>query len=271
MRFSGKMPSILLVMVTAAFAQYRLGKPDMMLKHVDEITYLGDNTYNTTAVGQTMEDTVSAGDTIVYHMRVQNDVDDDFGFPDNITVKGPAGEDGWTIVYFDSHLGGSDITGNVTTGTGWSSGTLARGEYEQIRMEITAPTDNPGSEITVDVLGTSTNEQNKKDLIRAIVHVTGTVDVDDAESGFFLEVSGKDLASPRITYGIQHAGTVELVIYDILGQPVSHLLDAATPPGNYSIRWDATSDDGNDLPSGVYFAVLRTNEAQLVRRVLLVR
>ena len=59
-----------------------------------------------------------------------------------------------------------------------------------------------------------------------------------------------------ITYHLASPGPVQLVIYNVLGQPVRTLVDASRAAGSYQVRWDARDDGGALLSTGVYIARL---------------
>ena len=51
--------------------------------------------------------------------------------------------------------------------------------------------------------------------------------------------------------------SVSLNIYNSLGQLVSILYQGKIAPGSYHTEWDASTQDGLKLPSGIYYAVLK--------------
>jgi hypothetical protein len=57
----------------------------------------------------------------------------------------------------------------------------------------------------------------------------------------------------RIKYGLPVSSTVRIDIFNILGQLVSTVINDKQPAGYYEVTWDAKTDTGADLPSGVYF------------------
>ena len=59
-----------------------------------------------------------------------------------------------------------------------------------------------------------------------------------------------------ITYHLSSPGPVQLVIYNVLGQPVRTLVDASQAAGSYQIRWDALNQRGVSLSTGIYIARL---------------
>ena len=67
------------------------------------------------------------------------------------------------------------------------------------------------------------------------------------------------------------AGTVELAIVDVTGRQVRNLVSGRLTPGLHSLRWNGTDNDGRALPSGVYFARLRTADGAGSQKFLVTR
>ena len=63
-------------------------------------------------------------------------------------------------------------------------------------------------------------------------------------------------SSTQIAYHLSDPGPVQLVIYNVLGQPVRTLVDKLQAAGSYRVRWDARDRRGGSLASGVYIARL---------------
>ena len=59
-----------------------------------------------------------------------------------------------------------------------------------------------------------------------------------------------------ITYHLSSHGPVQLVIYNVLGQPVRTLVDESQTAGTYQIRWDVLDQRGGSLSTGIYIARL---------------
>ncbi|UCD39183.1 MAG: VCBS repeat-containing protein [Fidelibacterota bacterium] len=63
---------------------------------------------------------------------------------------------------------------------------------------------------------------------------------------------------------------VELVVYNILGQEVATLVEGVLPAGSHSIIWEGKNAFGDDMPSGIYIAVVVTPEfSESIKMVLL--
>lgn len=69
-----------------------------------------------------------------------------------------------------------------------------------------------------------------------------------------------------ISYQLPVSGSVELFIYNILGQKVATLVSKKQPAGIYKMEWDASA-----LSSGVYFYKLSSSDFTSVKKMLLVK
>jgi hypothetical protein len=67
-----------------------------------------------------------------------------------------------------------------------------------------------------------------------------------------------------LTYRIDEGSYVTLTIVDVLGRRIDQLVNEFDKPGTYQVSWNA-----KDMPSGSYFAVLRTNDISTTRRLVL--
>lgn len=69
-----------------------------------------------------------------------------------------------------------------------------------------------------------------------------------------------------ISYSITEAGTVDLRVFDILGNEVAGLVNEVKAPGSYTAVFDASS-----FSSGVYIYILRANNFTLTRKMVLIK
>ena len=75
-----------------------------------------------------------------------------------------------------------------------------------------------------------------------------------------------------IQYALPRAADVELIVYNVLGQPVRTLVAEYQSAGRYAVEWDAADDSGRSLSSGMYFYRLEAGEEFLkVKKMLLLR
>ena len=90
---------------------------------------------------------------------------------------------------------------------------------------------------------------------------------------FALEQNYPNPFNPVTTINFQlfEKGTVELTIYNLLGEKVRTLLDARRDAGSYSITWNGTNDAGQRVSSGVYFYSLETENSSMMKKMTLVK
>ncbi|NQS98452.1 MAG: T9SS type A sorting domain-containing protein, partial [candidate division Zixibacteria bacterium] len=69
-----------------------------------------------------------------------------------------------------------------------------------------------------------------------------------------------------ISYQLQAASYVELVIYDVMGREVAKLIDDYRPAGVYEAVFNASN-----LSGGVYFARLTAGNYQQTQKLLLIK
>lgn len=63
--------------------------------------------------------------------------------------------------------------------------------------------------------------------------------------------------STTLTYGLPESGQVVLQIYNVRGEMVRELVNQHQEAGAFQIVWDATSENGLQVPTGLYFAKIK--------------
>ena len=251
---------------------YEMGKPDLMIKNSFEDSYLGNDVYNDDGLHQTKEQDVDPAEMAIYNIRVQNDADFQ-RLPDNITVKGPASDSGFTVSYI--HRISGDITSMVAT-TGWSTGPLDYGSYEQITLQVTPDPDVPGGSVyEVLVTGESDNEPDRDDAVKAVTIVNETGVMEEPSTltpqEYFLDATSAPSGSVAITYGLTRESDVVLTVYDVTGREARELVSERASAGTYSLEWNGRNNEEEELPSGVYFVRLEAGSYMAARKLILVR
>lgn len=151
---------------------------------------------------------------------------------------------------------------------------------------ITVPSGAPLGEQTIIIWGAGCNSSSKKasssDSVKVIVSATGV-----AENGLFSTPSSFQLLQnfpnpfnpatniPFTVYGSQftvHSPIpTTLSIFNILGQKVRTLVDERKLPGDYQVVWNGKDDNGNEVPSGIYFYQLKIGDFKQSKSMLLLR
>ncbi len=74
-----------------------------------------------------------------------------------------------------------------------------------------------------------------------------------------------------IKYSLPQAETVQLTIYNMLGQKVKDLVNVKQQAGSYNIVWDATDRNGVTVPTGVYFYRIEAGSFVKVQKMILLK
>lgn len=74
-----------------------------------------------------------------------------------------------------------------------------------------------------------------------------------------------------IEYATTQTSSVLIEMYDIHGQKVKTLVDAAIQAGRYSVIWDGTDNRGKVLPGGIYLYRMKSENATTTKRCVLLR
>ncbi len=74
-----------------------------------------------------------------------------------------------------------------------------------------------------------------------------------------------------IRYSLPKRGQIEIDVFDIQGKRLGSPVHAYQEKGSYSIVWDAAQVLGRELPSGICFIRLRTNNAVVTQKIAIMR
>ncbi len=74
-----------------------------------------------------------------------------------------------------------------------------------------------------------------------------------------------------IEYYVPKNSNVSITIFNLLGQNIMTLVNAKKPQGYHQIKWNALDKYGHPVPTGMYLYVLKTDNQQIVKKMLLIR
>ena len=77
--------------------------------------------------------------------------------------------------------------------------------------------------------------------------------------------------STTITYSLMEPGSVELKVYNLVGQLVRDLVQGEQLAGEYSIEWNGFDNSGSRAPSGLYFYAINVNGFREIRKMALTK
>ncbi len=78
-------------------------------------------------------------------------------------------------------------------------------------------------------------------------------------------------STTTLKFEIFENSRINLTIYTISGKKIVKLLDETRPPGNYSLSWDGTNQNGTPVSSGIYLTVLKSQHSQQTIKMLHIR
>jgi hypothetical protein len=77
--------------------------------------------------------------------------------------------------------------------------------------------------------------------------------------------------STIINYRLNKAAFVRLSVYDITGREVSRLINQYQYVGEYKVKWDSNSNNGQKIASGIYIARLNVDNNSFSQKMLLTK
>lgn len=105
--------------------------------------------------------------------------------------------------------------------------------------------------------------------------VSREIDQGTTPSQYFLHQNYPNPFNPRTNIRFEvpgaSAGTVNLTIFNLIGQKLKTLVSEPLPAGSYLVNWDGTDEQGYNLSSGIYFYRLSTELFVDTKRLVLIR
>jgi len=102
--------------------------------------------------------------------------------------------------------------------------------------------------------------------------LTGSLPPLDFDNGSLKNSPNPFNPSTTIGYTVSEAGHVVLKIYDSRGRMVTTLQNGPVSyAGEFEIEWNGCDERGQELPSGVYYAVLEINGKRFTRKMVILK
>ncbi len=213
----------------------------------------------------TLSDTV--GSEIIFNFTLTNNSGTDLTV-DFIRVKNDLPESWSSSLCFT--LCFAPFVDSVSTTADFGSSPIAPNESRNLSVHV-FPISNEGTaNLTVVIKNhNAPNEQYSFDLT-ATTETNGVEEI-STPGNFYLsqnypnpfgKVYGREATSFNIF--VPRQSFVSLKVFNVLGKEVATLINATLGRGKYKAFFDA-----KDLPSGVYFAVLKANNYKKVRKILM--
>ena len=171
----------------------------------------------------------------------------------------------------------------ISTGSSGSQSTIGDGSFSLGRLYFTAGNSTGQTQITPLILDTLETEIHTVAGARLIPQVAGgtiqlevaTAVGDSPDPALPREFSlSQNYPNPfnlttRIDFNLPEASTVNLTIFNVLGQQIRTLVAGPKTSGFHEIEWDGRHASGYECPSGIYFYRLSADAHTSVQRMIL--
>jgi len=182
--------------------------------------------------------------------------------------------EGLTITAAHFHAGAAGETGSIlktiTFNGNSATGIWTASDAEPLTDDIFDMLRSGGVYVNIHTSANPSGEIRGQ-LLQGIISLTvGVVDEDVAQlpTNFQLKQNFPNPFNPKtlIKYSIPSAEKVSLVVYNLIGEEVAHLVDERKPTGNYTVEWNAS-----DYASGIYFYRLQAGDFVETRKMVLLK
>ncbi len=100
---------------------------------------------------------------------------------------------------------------------------------------------------------------------------TGVPGTDARELRFISVAPNPSAGFTSLGFSLPHTGEAIVVMTDLQGRQVRHLVGGLTSAGRHEAVWDGRDDSDKGVAPGVYFAVLRFENRTIWQRVVRIR
>jgi len=203
--------------------------------------------------------------------------------PDQLISPGDLIDMQFTIKNTGNHADAYDLAAvsehgwTISMPGGAASGSLNPGESATITVQVQVPPMIP-ADSTDDVYLFAVSQANAgviggdRGLLDA--RTTGIFEEEFAVPvGYSLAQNYPNPFNPStsIAYALEAGGHTTITVYNLLGQATAVLLDEFVPAGNHVAIWDGKDQNGNPLPSGIYFYRIRSGDFNQTRKMVLMK
>jgi len=77
--------------------------------------------------------------------------------------------------------------------------------------------------------------------------------------------------STKFNVDIPKASSVNVTVYDLLGQRITTLMTGDQAPGSVTVQWDGRDANGLTVPSGVYFVRMQSDNFTATQKIMLMK
>jgi len=172
------------------------------------------------------------------------------------------------------YLDGMGRTSNGSVAGQWASSSSYNQQWTRVISGSYSRLQNRATGLYIDGMGRTSNgsdlgqwgNSSSNNQQWSVSTVLGKESVEESEvaapelpSRFSLNQNYPNPFNPetQIAYELKEAGFVRIEIVDLLGRKVRTLVNENIAAGFHQVRWNATSDEGMPVPSGMYLYTMK--------------
>lgn len=225
---------------------------DAMLRNKGGSAFTGSDVYETTPNTQVVSQQVNPGSSVTYEIRIQNDGNRTQSF----TVTGSASSDGFTLQYYDSLQGSTEVTPSVI-GSGLTY-SLGVGEYRDLTLIVNAaaafngPLSGAVKSATVTLSGGGTNDVVRadttviaKDQVDAMIRNKGETDADYKSPNVYESTPITQIKTQSVNAGV--AATYEVKVENDGNEAHDYVLKGTGDSTGWTVRYYDALSGGTDI------------------------
>jgi hypothetical protein len=168
-------------------------------------------------------------------------------------------------------------------GLSMTGATIAAGEGVLLQLTGTYDPANVGSDVSFSssIGPTDAFSDPSAQTMTVFSHDNGwnvgdgaTLENDEVVAEFALSANYPNPFNPSTTidYSIAQAGNVDIVVYDMMGREINHLVSGyQETAGTYSVVWNGLTSEGVEASAGVYIYKMTSGDFVQTNKMLLVK
>jgi hypothetical protein len=112
-------------------------------------------------------------------------------------------------------------------------------------------------------------------IVPGAIHY-GIVDVEEddilpTETGLAQNYPNPFNPATNVDFALPSEQHVRIDVYNILGQHIQTIADGSYPAGNHTVTWNGVNSNGENVPSGIYFYNMVSNDFSQTNKMMLLR
>jgi hypothetical protein len=133
--------------------------------------------------------------------------------------------------------------------------------------------DLPGTSMAPEILNVACSYPDTSEMVSFSTTNLGVIAQDGIPVQYNLSQNYPNPFNPstKISFDLVNPGQTTLIVYNLLGQKITTLINHGMDAGHHSLEWNGLDFSGQPVSSGVYFYELRSEKYIARKKMLLLR